>query len=59
MAEFWNPTGASWGDIGKALGLSGEDAERWYRATIAHQEEFVPDFHDASRARAVLESGTP
>ena len=49
--------GASWDDIGKVLGLSGEDAESWYRATIAHQEEFVPDFHDAERARAVLDEG--
>ena len=46
--------GASWGDIGAALGLSAEDAESWYRDKIAHREQYVPDFHDTERAREAL-----
>lgn len=46
--------GASWDEIGRALGQSGQEAESWYSATIAHREEVVPDFHDAARARAAL-----
>jgi hypothetical protein len=51
--------GASWSDVGAALGMSRQGAHDWYQRKIQNQETYVPDFHDASRARAVLESGTP
>ena len=46
--------GASWDDVGVALGMSGQAAEDWYRDKIAHREQYVPDLHDATRARQAL-----
>ncbi|NKY88906.1 hypothetical protein [Nocardia veterana] len=46
--------GDSWTRIGEALGMSKQGALDWYKRKIAFQEEFVPDFHDTDRARAVL-----
>ena len=46
--------GASWNDVGTALGMSGQAAEDWYRDKIAHRERYVPDLHDATRARQAL-----
>lgn len=48
--------GASWADIGEALGMSRQGAWEWYQRHIEHQEKYVPDFHDAARARAALGS---
>ena len=47
--------GASWSEIGEALGMSKQAAHDWYRRKIEHQEKYAPDFHDAARARAVLD----
>ena len=47
-------SGARWEDIGGALGMSAQEAEDWYRDKIAHREQYVPDVHDAQRARAAL-----
>ncbi|OLT40059.1 hypothetical protein BJF85_07045 [Saccharomonospora sp. CUA-673] len=46
--------GASWTDIGAALGMSRQGAYEWYQRKIELQEEHVPEFHDTARARAVL-----
>src|SRR4051794_18078579 len=46
--------GASWSEIGAALGMTKQGAADWYRRKIADQEKYVPDFHDAERARAAL-----
>jgi hypothetical protein len=48
--------GASWDDIGAALGMTGHEAQDWYREQISRREQDVPDVHDAARARAVLDS---
>jgi hypothetical protein len=48
-------TGASWADIGAVLGMPGPEARDWYRDRITQRERLVPDFHDAGRARAVLD----
>ncbi|MGW5317860.1 hypothetical protein [Nocardia thailandica] len=47
--------GQSWAAIGDALGITKQGAIDWYRRKIADQEQFVPDFHDTARARAVLD----
>jgi hypothetical protein len=46
---------ASWAEVGDALGMSKQGAQDWYSRKIAEQEKYVPDFHDAARARAVLD----
>lgn len=46
--------GRSWSEIGAALGMSKQAAWELYRTAIEHQEQYVPDWHDADRARAVL-----
>ena len=46
--------GATWDEIGLALGISQQEAYEWYRQRIAEREKLVPDFHDAQRARAAL-----
>lgn len=46
--------GASWSEIGDALGMTKQGAHDTYRRAIAAQEEHVGDLHDASRARSVL-----
>jgi hypothetical protein len=47
--------GKTWDEIGLALGMSRQGAQDWYRRKIANQERYVPEFHDAERARAVLD----
>lgn len=47
--------GASWTQIGAALGTSRQAACEWYQRKIELQEQHVPEFHDAARARAVLD----
>uniref|UniRef100_UPI003F4968A2 hypothetical protein n=1 Tax=Amycolatopsis sp. CA-151526 TaxID=3239921 RepID=UPI003F4968A2 len=49
--------GASWSEIGGALGMSRQGAQDWYRRKIADQEKHLPDLHDTARARAVLTEG--
>lgn len=47
--------GNTWDEIGLALGMSRQGAQDWYRRKIADQERYVAEFHDADRARAVLD----
>ena len=51
--------GASWPQIGAALGMSKQGAQDWYRRRIELQEQHVGDLHDADRARAALAEPTP
>jgi hypothetical protein len=46
--------GATWSEIGSALGMSRQGAHDWYRRAIGEQEHFVGDLHDAERAQAAL-----
>ncbi|MFC9898526.1 hypothetical protein ACFVMC_32950 [Nocardia sp. NPDC127579] len=46
--------GASWAAVGAALGISKQGAIDWYKRKIEHQEQHLPELHDAARARAVL-----
>jgi hypothetical protein len=47
--------GATWDQIGEALGMSRQAAHEWYRRKIASQAEQVTGLHDGRRARAALE----
>ena len=47
--------GATWEEIGEALGTTKQGAQVAYRRAIEAQEEYAPDFHDAAAARAVLD----
>jgi hypothetical protein len=47
--------GATWEQIGEALGMTRQSAHEWYRKKIEAQERYVSDYHDAARARAVLD----
>lgn len=51
--------GASWSQIGAAVGMSKQAAYDWYERKISEQEKYVPTSHDALRARAVLEEDEP
>jgi len=46
--------GASWSEIGAALGMTKQGAQDWYQRRIAEREQVVADVHDAERARAAL-----
>src|SRR6476659_9123791 len=46
--------GRSFSEIGAALGMSKQAAWELYNTAIEHQERYVPDLHDADRARAAL-----
>lgn len=48
-------TGATWAQIGEALGISKQAAHDFYRRKIEEQEKNLLDLHDAAAARAVLE----
>ncbi|MEW1857473.1 hypothetical protein AB0268_12575 [Pseudarthrobacter oxydans] len=47
--------GATWAQIGEALGITKQAAHDFYRRRIEEQEKYLPDLHDAAAARAVLE----
>jgi hypothetical protein len=47
--------GATWAQIGEALGITKQAAHDFYRRKIEEQEKYLPDLHDAASARAVLE----
>ena len=47
--------GATWAEIGKALGTTKQGSEQAYRRAIEAQEKYAPDFHDTAAARAVLD----
>ncbi|KKE98593.1 hypothetical protein WN67_28450 [Mycolicibacterium obuense] len=46
--------GASWSQIGEALGMSKQGAQDSYRRAIERQERYVSKFHDTARGRAAL-----
>jgi len=43
--------GASWAEIGDALGMSRQSAWEWYKRQIEVQEQHVADLHDADPSR--------
>jgi hypothetical protein len=47
--------GATWVQIGDALGITKQAAHDFYRRKLEEQEKDLPDSHDAAAARAVLE----
>lgn len=47
--------GATWEQIGDALGMSRQGAHEWYGKKLAEQEQYAGDFHDTDRGRAALE----
>ena len=47
--------GATWAQIGEALGITKQAAHDFYRRKIEEQEKHLPDLHDAAAARAVLD----
>ncbi|WP_214941602.1 hypothetical protein [Arthrobacter sp. ISL-85] len=47
--------GATWAQIGEALGITKQAAHDFYRRKIEEQEKYLPDLHDTAAARAVLE----
>lgn len=47
--------GATWDEIGEALGMSSQEAREWYREAIERQEKYAAKFHDTAASRAVLE----
>lgn len=47
--------GATWAQIGEALGITKQAAHDFYRRKLEEQEKYQPDRHDAAAARAVLE----
>jgi hypothetical protein len=49
--------GASWAEIGAALGMSKQGAQDWYRRKVADQAKYAPEFHDDERAAAVVDDG--
>lgn len=47
--------GATWAQIGEALGITKQGAYDFYRRKIEEHEKHQPDLHDTAAARAVLE----
>ncbi|NKY60917.1 hypothetical protein [Nocardia flavorosea] len=47
--------GESWTTIGAALDMTKQGALDWYKRKIGEQEKYLPQFHDAERARAVVD----
>jgi len=47
--------GATWAQIGEALGITKQAAHDFYRRKIEEEERHLPDLHDMAAARAVLE----
>ena len=47
--------GATWAQIGEALGITKQAAHDFYRRKIEEQEKYLPDLHDVAAARAVLD----
>jgi len=48
--------GATWAQIGEALGITKQAAHDFYRRKLEEQERYLPDLHDAAAARAVLDA---
>jgi hypothetical protein len=51
--------GASWTDIGKALGMTRQAAHDFYRRKIEQQEHDAPGVQNSARSRAVLAEKAP
>ena len=47
--------GATWAQIGEALGITEQAAHDFYRREVEEQETNAADVHDAAAARAVLD----
>ena len=47
--------GATWAQIGEALGITKQAAHDFYRRKLEEQERYLPDLHDAAAAVAVLD----
>ena len=47
--------GATWAQIGEALGITKQAAHDFYRRKIEELEKHLPDLEDTAAARAVLE----
>jgi len=47
--------GATWEEIGAALGMARQSAWEWYRDRIDAQERLGREYNDAARERAALE----
>jgi hypothetical protein len=48
-------SGATWAQIGEALGITKHAAHDFYRRKIEEQEKYLSNLHEAAAARAVLE----
>lgn len=46
--------GASWAEIGEAMGTDADAARSWYAEKVATQKHHLGDLHDSARAEAVL-----
>jgi len=46
--------GATWAQIGEALGITKQAAHDFYSRKIEEQEKYLSDLHDTAAARAVL-----
>jgi hypothetical protein len=51
--------GATWTELGQALNTTRQGAYDYYRRRVTEQEQYVPDVHDADRARAALGGTQP
>jgi hypothetical protein len=50
-------SGATWEEIGAALGITKQGAQDYYRRQIEKQQQYAPSLHDADRAHAALDDG--
>ncbi|MBB6374349.1 hypothetical protein BKA01_001571 [Pseudonocardia eucalypti] len=50
--------GATWEQIGQALGMSRRAARNWYKHKIRDQEQYVEDRHDIRRGRDAVGKAT-
>jgi hypothetical protein len=46
--------GATWDEIGSALGMTRQGAHDLYQRRIATREQVIPELHDTARGRAAL-----
>jgi hypothetical protein len=46
--------GATWDEIGNALGMTRQGAHDLYQRRIATREQVIPELHDKARGRAAL-----
>ena len=46
--------GATWDQVGEALGMTRQAAWDWYKRNIEQQETYASRYHDTTRGRAAL-----